>query len=263
MLDWLYRAPSLALVAGLLAAGFLVLEGGARLGLASTARAGDAVRGQVSALSGSLIALLGLVLGFTLSVSLQRHAELGSVLVTEANAIATAALRAQVVHPAVRERAHEALVAYVEHRAASARTPLVDDEARATEAQETERLHVGLWALVREAEALDPNPSTSGLFMVATNELMAACRSREAALVRRVPAGLFVLVFVAFLVSSAVVGYASGLGGARPSVVAYLQCLLIGSLFFVIVELDRPRRGTFRVHQETLHEVQRQVRSSR
>jgi hypothetical protein len=263
MLDWLYRAPSGVLVAGLVAAGILALELGARAGLGRAPRAADAVRSQVTTLSGSLIALLGLVLGFTLSVSLQRHAELGSVLVAEANAMATAHLRADVLAPPLRERARDTLARYVDHRVASARTPLVDHAERALEAHETAHLHERLWSLVREAQALDPNASTSGLFMVSVNELMAACRTREAALERRVPAGLFVLVFVAFVFSSAFVGYASGVGGVRPSAVAYAQCLLVGALFFVIVELDRPRRGTFRVHHESLEEVRASLRAPR
>lgn len=56
----------------------------------------------------------------------------------------------------------------------------------------------------------------------------------------------------AFLVATAILGYASGVTGHRPSLVADLLVALI-VVVFIIIDLDRPRRGLTRVNQGSLH----------
>lgn len=49
-----------------------------------------------------------------------------------------------------------------------------------------------------------------------------------------------------------VAGYTSNVAGHRPPFVAYIMVMLIVVLAFIIVDLDRPRRGLIRVNQTSL-----------
>ena len=67
------------------------------------------------------------------------------------------------------------------------------------------------------------------------------------------------LLFVTFLMASAIVGYSAGLSSHRASFVTYVLVALITVLVFVILDLDRPRRGFIRVSQHSLLELQAAV----
>jgi uncharacterized membrane protein (Fun14 family) len=50
----------------------------------------------------------------------------------------------------------------------------------------------------------------------------------------------------------AVIGYSAGVSGHRASFVTYVMVLLVVVLVFIIIDLDRPRRGLIEVSQESL-----------
>jgi hypothetical protein len=49
-----------------------------------------------------------------------------------------------------------------------------------------------------------------------------------------------------------VAGYSSGISDVKPGVPVYALVLLIVALVFVIIDLDRPRRGLIEVDQSAL-----------
>ena len=69
---------------------------------------------------------------------------------------------------------------------------------------------------------------------------------------RQVPHAIFYVLFVIFIATGGLTGYASGLGKTNsriPSVVlSFLICLIV----FIIIDLDRPRRGTIKVQQDSM-----------
>jgi hypothetical protein len=56
------------------------------------------------------------------------------------------------------------------------------------------------------------------------------------------------------------VGYAAGVAGHRPSIVSYLMVGLVVVLVFIILDLDRPRRGLIEVNQQGLEDVRAAIR---
>ena len=55
-----------------------------------------------------------------------------------------------------------------------------------------------------------------------------------------------------FVAAAFVMGYSGGVGAHRPSITTYLLVAVIAALAFVIVDLDRPRRGLIMVDQSSL-----------
>ena len=51
-------------------------------------------------------------------------------------------------------------------------------------------------------------------------------------------------------------GYSSGLGQNRTFIPTFLMTFLITLVVFIIIDLDRPRRGLIRVNKNSIKELQ-------
>ena len=87
--------------------------------------------------------------------------------------------------------------------------------------------------------------------MQALNEVFDNFEVRNAELDRHVPEIVLFLLYITFLLTGSIVGYSSGLSGHRASFVTYIMVGLIVLLVFVIIDLDRPRRGLIEVNQSS------------
>jgi uncharacterized membrane protein (Fun14 family) len=96
---------------------------------------------------------------------------------------------------------------------------------------------------------------TSGLFIQSLNELIDSYGRRNAALNRHVPEVVLFLLYGTFLLTGGVVGYAAGVAGHRPSFATYILVVLIVIMAFIILDLDRPRRGLIKVDHKSLIEL--------
>jgi hypothetical protein len=100
----------------LLAALLVALEIGFRLGLRASADADPRAAGQVGAVQGALLGLLGLLLAFSFAAAGARFLEKQDLIVEEANAIGTAALRADLLEAPHGIELRAALKDYTEER---------------------------------------------------------------------------------------------------------------------------------------------------
>ena len=66
------------------------------------------------------------------------------------------------------------------------------------------------------------------------------------------PELVLLLLFATFILTGIVIGYANGAEDHRPSIAAHVLALLIALLVFIIIDLDRPRRGLIQVPQESM-----------
>jgi uncharacterized membrane protein (Fun14 family) len=71
-----------------------------------------------------------------------------------------------------------------------------------------------------------------------------------------VPEVVLILLFVVFISSGGILGYSAGLSGKRVFAPIVLVSLLITLIVFIIIDLDRPKRGLIQVNQEVMIELQ-------
>jgi hypothetical protein len=109
-----------------------------------------------------------------------------------------------------------------------------------------------IWGSAQQAAEDDNSPVTTGLFIQALNEAIDSYGRRDAELSRHVPEVIWLLLCGTFLITSGVIGYSAGIAGHRPTLVTYILVVLIVVLAFIIVDLDRPRRGLIKVDQSSL-----------
>lgn len=260
MHEFMYGFNSAWIAGALLLSIALAIEAGFRIARRLRAAAELAYLQHVNNLMVSLLGLLALLLGFSLSLSLQRYDSRSEAVVAEANAIGTAALRAQLLPAALREETQRLLRDYTDLRVQDGAIMPADTAGRAALRARTDDLQRVLWAQAREAAALAPNPVTA-LYLQALNDLIDNFGRRDAELNRHVPEPVLLLLYLTYVVTGAIIGYASGIAGHRASVAAYIMVLLVTIVVFIILDLDRPRRGVILVSQDSLLQLQAGLRA--
>ena len=70
-----------------------------------------------------------------------------------------------------------------------------------------------------------------------------------------VPEVVLLLLFVVFISTGGMIGYSTGLSGKRVVIPTILVSFLISLIVFIIIDLDRPKRGLIQVDQGIMIEL--------
>lgn len=260
MKEFMYGIDSGVIAAALLVSMVVLVEVGHRIGLRVRDRANDDSKSHISAIQGSILGILALLLGFTFSLSLQRFDSRSEAVVEEANAIGTAWLRTRMLPEQLRAEVQATMREYAEVRVQATSISQIERASTAALTERTLSLQDRLWGQAMRAVEIDPHPVKTGLYVQALNEVIDQFGKRDAALNRHVPELVLALLYLTFLMAGAIVGLGCGVGGQRPSSVSYIMIALIVVLVFIILDLDRPRRGFIEVSQKSLVDLQLSMR---
>ena len=219
----------------------------------------DSLFSHINAIQASLLGILALLLGFTFSLALQRHDTRSISVVEEANAIGTAWLRAGLLEAPLNEQASDLIAQYLEQRINAGGIDLAHDEERLLVINESRLIQNELWEIAKQASMTASNQPATALFVDSLNAMFDSLASRNAALERHVPEVVLMLLYGTFLMVGTIVGYAAGVAGHRVSFVSYIMVGLIVMLVFIIIDLDRPRRGLIAVNQDSLLELRQSL----
>lgn len=260
MTEILYDQSSLLIALLLFVFMAIAMEAGFRLGHRGAKRPPRGAVEQISTIQSSLLGILALMLGFTFSIALERYNSRSDAVVAEAGAIGTVQLRADLLPESVRAPAQQALRDYLDVRVRASTLDHGDRAGRAHLLAEASRLQDTLWRLAVQASREAPNPATTGLYLQALDDLLGTYAQRQAESGRHVPELVFFLLYAAFITTGGIIGYSAGLGGHRPSPASYLMVALIVLLMFMVMDLDRPRRGLIQVDTHSLVDLQASLR---
>lgn len=108
----------------------LAIVVGYRLGHKKQFPASDPIKSQFSAIQGSLLGLVSLLLGFSFSLAVNHYDHRSQAMVEEANAIGTTYLRAHSLSVSVREETLALLRKYVDVRTQASQITLADEVSR-------------------------------------------------------------------------------------------------------------------------------------
>ncbi len=215
-------------------------------------RTDDEIKSLTGAVQASVLGLLALLLGFTFSMSMQRYDSRNQALIEEANAIGTAQLRTELLASPFDHQAKQLLDSYVHKRIQLSHLDLTEVSQRDSYFKQLADLQKALWSVALAAAEADPRAVTSGYFINALNGVFDAQTKRTALLQMHVPEVVILLLFLVFIASSCMLGYSAGLTGKRIVTPSILISFLIALIVFIIIDLDRPRRGFIQVDQSLL-----------
>lgn len=251
----LYSHSSVLIVAVLFIAIIMLNEIGFRIGRFVQSRTDSEVKSLTGSIQASILGLLALLLGFTFSMSMQRYDNRSMALIDEANAIGTAILRVQLLPEKYRDEAGRLFQEYVGLRVDIGQLDLTKTEERKKYNHKIASVQNKLWSLAISATEDDPRPVTTGAFIKSLNDVIDSQGKRNALLQMQVPEVALLLLFIVFISSGGIMGYSAGLSGKRIFVPIVLVSTLITLIVFIIIDLDRPKRGLIQVDQTIMVEL--------
>lgn len=257
-LDSLYAANSWVIHAVFLLLMVCGIETGFRLGRRAAASAGGRASAQISVVEGSLVGVLGLLLGFTMSMAISGFEARKHLVLEEANAIGTSYLRTQLLPPTERNTIASLLRNYLNNRIEFGAAG--EDPDRLQEMREQgQRLQNDFWGQAVAYAEKAQNPVLASLLLQSLDQVIDVEAARWMAYYNHVPAEVLYLNAIVALSTATLVGYAFGMEGIRHVFSLCLLGLAIAVVLGVIVDLDRPRRGFIHVSQQPMIDLQRQI----
>jgi len=207
--------------------------------------------GKSLVLSG-LLGLLALLTAFTFSLSLNRYEVRRSVVVSEANAIGTAEMRVRLLAAPDNARLAGMLQDYARTRLAyGVATAAAKPAFAATSAKQRSELQTAtIAALTPEAR----NP-LAGLVGPSINAVLDIGAEREAFNAARIPGIILFALMLYNLLTAIMLGYALTGARARQRPATIMLFALLTLAIALIMDLDRPQRGTIRIDQTPMKQL--------
>lgn len=227
------------------------IEAGFRIGRRRSADREPEKETAVGAMVGASLGLLAFLLAFTFGLAATRFEARRQALLHEVNAIGTTFLRTSTLPEPQQSELRRLLREYVDVRLESVHRGSV--EAGIARSKE---LHAALWSQATTVAVADPHSVVAGLFLSSLNELIDLHTVRVTEGLRtRVPAIIWIVLYVITILSMAEMGYQTGLSGKRRPLSTPALALAFASVMLLIADLDRPQAGVIRVSQEGLEEL--------
>src|SRR5262245_49645117 len=235
-----------------------VVEGGQRYGQRYGRQKWDKAREIHTALTGAALALMGLMLAFTFSLSAARYDIRKNLVITEATAIQSVRSAFDFLAPQPRAQGLDLLHRFTAKRIAYMKLGY-DPPREAEAAGQARQLWWEMWRL---AVASDNYPSEPNLraeqyagLTGALLELNRVAREREEARYRTVPEAVIVMLFALAIGAGAVLSYMSGATGHPDRLPTYAVLLMVCLIIYLIIDFDRPRRGLMQFNAAPLQRI--------
>jgi hypothetical protein len=196
------------------------------------------------------LTLLGLIIGFTFSMSISRYDLRKSDEASEANAIGTEWVRVGLLPAADAAKTRDLLKRYVNDRIAFYTTR---DAARLKQLDSsTLGLQNDLWAVVQARASEQPTP-VMAVVVSGMNDVLNSQAYTQAAWWNRIPIAAWALLAVIAIVCNFLFGYTSRHAEKRRRF--FVLPALVAVSFLLIADIDSPRGGVIRVHPQNLEAV--------
>jgi lipopolysaccharide export LptBFGC system permease protein LptF len=198
---------------------------------------------------GGTLTLLGLIIGFTFSMTINRYDQRKNLEEEEANAIGTEYLRADLLSAADASRVHILLRLYLDQRILWYKSRS-NSKLRQINV-ETGRLQNEMWSVVAPP-AVDKPTSVAALTVAGMNDVLNSQGYTQASWWNRIPVGAWILLAAIFIFCNILVGYVAH---DRGSFLFSILPVALSISLFLIADIDSPRRGIIRTYPQNLESV--------
>ena len=201
-------------------------------------------------LESAVLALLGLLVGFTFSMSVGRYDQRKTLEIAEANALTNVWLRTALLPPAERIAEQALMRQYVPFRlefldAGTSKVRIETSLARAGVLQRQ------MWQVASGYAGAHADPVTAqGLSELLS--MVNLSESRTAAFENRIPVLAWCMLLFIALIASILVGVGIG---SRSQLLRFVLPIVVAAALSLILDLDSPRSGLIRVHQHSMERV--------
>jgi len=194
----------------------------------------------------AVLTLLGLLIGFSFEMAINRYDLRKSCEENEVNAIATEYLRADLLPADHSTHLRGLLHEYLDKRLSFYTT--TDPRQRGQIAIERAQLQLKMWSIVRPTPPSQPSIG-SALLIAGMNDVMNTQRLANAAWSNRIPLAAWIMMIGISLCCTVLFGYRVQQPGWRLFI---MMPLAVATAFLMISDIDSPRSGAIRVAPDNL-----------
>ncbi|BEU25878.1 hypothetical protein [Paraburkholderia sp. 22B1P] len=208
----------------------------------------DRGREDFNLIQGSTLTLLALLIGFSLSMAVNRYDTRKNLEEGEANAIGTEYVRADLADAQTSAAMKSLLVRYVKVRLADFRTRDPVELTRIN--SETADLQAQLWQLATQVAKDKPTP-ISAIIATGMNDVLNSQDYSEAARINHIPIGAWALMILIGLFGCVIQGYGAK-GSLRWGFLITILPVTVALSLTLIADIDSPRGGIIKVQPQNL-----------
>jgi hypothetical protein len=213
-------------------------------------------REDFNVIQAATLTLLGLIIGFTFSMALNRYDQRKNYEEEEANAIGSAYLRADLLPAGSAVKLKAILKQYSGVRV---RHYMTRDAAElATLDASIGKLQNDMWAVVKDGAQEQATPLRA-LVVASINDVINSQGYTQAAWWNRIPHGAWVLMALLAVCANFLVGLGARVPNAELRLMSVFP-LIVAAAFFLIADIDAPRGGVIRVAPMNLQALDASLR---
>jgi hypothetical protein len=215
------------------------------------------LRKDLDIILAATLTLLGLIIGFSFSMAISRYDQRKNYEETEANAIGTEYVRADLLPGPDAARLRALLKDYLGQRILFYQNR--DEHELQKINDRTAQLQTELWSAVQVPGEAHPTPVIA-LAVSGMNDVLNSQGYTQAAWWNRIPIAAWALMAAIAICSNVLVGYAAH--SVKTGIIQMLVLPLVLSIsFLLIADIDSPRRGVIRVHPQNLISLVQNLRA--
>jgi hypothetical protein len=205
-------------------------------------------RDDLGIVEAATLTLLGLIIGFSFSMAVDRYNQRKNYEEEEANAIGTEYLRAGLLPAAEVAKVRGLLVNYLDQRVLFY-TATDEPRLRQIDAQ-TDKLQTELWSLVQAAGVAQPTPVVA-LVVAGMNDVLNSRGYAQAAWWNRIPVEAWAMMMAIAICANLLFGCSAKDTKVKPVLLLVLP-LIVSIAFLLIADIESPRKGFIRVIPQNL-----------
>lgn len=208
----------------------------------------------LTSMIGGLIGVLGFILAFTFSIATGQFSQRKQYVLEEANEIGTAYLRADLIDTIYQKEVKQLLREYVDTRLKAVSSTNINNELI-----KSVELHDLLWGKVSAAALAKPNTNTSMMILSINNIIDLHEKRVTAGLRNRIPMSIWITIMAISFMTMITIGIKAGFTKPRGLIAVVPMILAFAALTTLIVDLNRPQKGLFKVGQQSMISVQKSM----
>lgn len=237
---------ALVLFTGLFAAVLASLEVGYRIGRNNSKKNPQLGFEGIGAMEAAIFSLVGLLLAFSFSGASSRFEARRQLIVQEANAIATAYQRLDLLPTAEQSELQHLFREYLDARLQGFQR-ILDRPVANEEFARAGRIEQQIWSRALAASRSDSTQNSSRLLLPALNQMSDIANQRAVALETYMPELIFGLLVGVVLMSGLLAGHAMARRPRRSWVHMLFFSAIISLTISVIFDFNYPRYGLIRI----------------
>jgi hypothetical protein len=216
------------------------------------------IREDFSVIQAATLTLLGLIIGFSFSMAVNRYDQRKNFEEAEANAIGTEYARADLLPARDAAKVRALLKDYAEQRIEFYKAR---EEKEVPEINErTARLQNELWSAVTGPAKANPNSMMMSLVVSGMNDVLNSQGYTQAAWWNRIPTAAWVLMVAMAVCSNILIGYGAQ-NSEQEGVLLAILPIVVSVAFLLISDIDSPRRGLIHVSPQNLNAAVESLRA--